>query len=126
MKKMIALLLSMSCFSLMAGPVLSKTMPQLQDHRKRLVIVQAIVSDIALNDLEKAAKNANVLVDMVSKDSERMPPESLRDANTTLEKTIRLFLKAVEKKDHLAIIGGYSDIVGNCYGCHAKYRDQVR
>lgn len=126
MKKMIVAMVSIACFCLIAGPALSKTMPQFQDHRKRLMIVQSIVSDIALNDLDKAAKDANVLLEMVSKDSEALPPESLRDANTTLEKSIRMFLKVVEKKDPLAIVGGYCDIIGNCYGCHTKYRDPVR
>ncbi len=126
MGKIIVAVLLVVFFCFTAGQVLSKTMPHAEDHGKRLVIMQSIVSDIALSDLEKAAKDANMLGDMVSKDSASLTPGSMKDANINLENSIRAFNKALEKKDFLVIIGSYSDILGHCYGCHTKYRDSIR
>ncbi len=123
MKKAIAIALSSIFLFLSAGSVSSKVMPQIQEHKKRLVMMQTIMSDIALSDLDKASKDATMLGEMVGRDTEAMPFSSLRDANANLEKAVRMFHAVVQKKEHLAIIGSYTDILGNCYGCHTRYRD---
>ncbi len=123
MRKAIAALLAAVFFLLPAGVVSSKMMPQLQEHKKRLVMMQTIMSDIALSDLDKASRDARALGEMVEKDTGSLQPSGLKDANVSLGKSIRMFSTAVEKKEHLAIIGSYSDILGSCYGCHTRYRD---
>ncbi len=123
MKKPVVVLISAICFLSLVGLVSSATMPQAQDHRKRLVVIQTIMRDIALSDLSRAMKDSSVLSDMVGKDTQSLSPSGLKDANAVLEQSIRMFHAALEKKDHLAIIGHFSDMLGNCYGCHTRYRD---
>ncbi len=64
-----------------------------------------------------------MLAETVGKDTEILPTVRLKDANTTLEKSLQTFIHAAVKKDPLTIVSSYADIIGNCYGCHAKYRD---
>jgi len=89
----------------------------------RLSLMQTILADLAASDFAKASRDAAVLQTTVSKDTAALPTENLKDANTTLDKSIGSFIRALDKRAPLEIVGGYSDIIGNCYGCHSRYRD---
>jgi len=123
MKKLVVSVVSMVCLFALAGQTFAELRPISKIMVKRLVLMQTVISDLAISDFDKAAADARVLSETVGKDTEILPTAGLKDANTTLEKSIQSFIHAVGKKDPLAIVSSYADIIGNCYGCHAKFRD---
>lgn len=121
MKKIVLVVLAAA--ALMAAQASAELRPLSRIMVKRLVLMQTVISDLAISDFDKASKDAGVLADTVGKDTEVLPTAGLKDANTTLEKSLRSFISAAGRKDALAIVGSYADIIGNCYGCHSRYRD---
>ncbi len=123
MKKLAVSAGLMVCLIAMAGIASAELRPISKIMIKRLVLMQTVISDLAISDFDKAAADARVLADTVGRDNEILPTQGLKDANTTLEKSLLSFIRAAEKKDALMIVSSSSDIIGNCYGCHARYRD---
>ncbi len=123
MKKMLLSVFVAACLLAAAAPTYAELRPISKIMVKRLTLMQTVISDLAISDFDKAAADAQVLSETVDKDTQILPTAGLRDANTTLEKSIKAFIRALEKKDPLAIVSGYGDIIGNCYGCHSRYRD---
>ena len=123
MKKLAVAVLSVAFLLAVVGQASAELRPISKIMIKRLVLMQTVISDLAISDFDKAAADANVLADTVGKDTQILPSQGLKDANTTLEKSIHSFIRAAGKKDALAIVSSYGDIIGNCYGCHARYRD---
>jgi hypothetical protein len=123
MKKLVLSMLSVVCLLAMAGQTSAELRPISKIMVKRLVLMQTLISDLAISDFDKAAADARVLAETVGKDTEILPSTGLKDANTTLEKSLQTFIHAAGKKDPLTIVSSYADIIGNCYGCHAKFRD---
>jgi hypothetical protein len=111
------------CFLALAAPAPAELRPLSKIMVKRLVAMQTVIGDLAISDFDKAATDAQTLADTVEKDTHILQTAGLRDANTTLEKSIVTFIRASQKKDPLAIVSSYADIIGNCYGCHSRYRD---
>jgi cytochrome c556 len=123
MKKMIVAVMSVICLIAIAGQASAELRPISKIMVKRLVLMQTVISDLAISDFDKAAADARVLAETVNKDTEILPSQGLKDANTTLEKSLQTFIHAAGKKDALTIVSSYADIIGNCYGCHSRYRD---
>ena len=123
MKRLAVAVLSVAFLLAVVGQASAELRPISKIMIKRLVLMQTVISDLAISDFDKAVADANVLADTVGKDTQILPSKGLQDANTTLEKSIRAFIRAAGKKDALAIVSSYGDIIGNCYGCHARYRD---
>jgi len=123
MKKLVVSVVSVVYLFVMAGLASAELRPISKIMVKRLVLMQTVISDLAISDFDKAAADAKVLADTVGKDTEILPTAGLKDANTTLGKSLQTFIHAVAKKDPLSIVSSYADIIGNCYGCHAKFRD---
>jgi hypothetical protein len=123
MKKFVVSIVSVACLFAMAGRASAELRPISKIMVKRLVLMQTVISDLAISDFDKAAADARVLSETVGKDTEILPTAGLKDANTTLERSLQAFIHAAGKKDPLAIVSSYADIIGNCYGCHAKFRD---
>jgi hypothetical protein len=123
MKKLAVAVVSGACLLIMVGQTSAELRPISRIMVKRLVLMQTVISDLAISDFDKAAADAKVLAETVGKDTEILPSMGLKDANTTLEKSLEAFVHAAGKKDPLTIVSSYADIIGNCYGCHAKFRD---
>lgn len=123
MKKLLVAVVAVACLLAMIGQASAELRPISKIMVKRLAVMQLMIGDLAISDFDKAATDAKVLADTVGKDTQILPTKGLKDANTTLEKSIQTFIRAVGKKDALSIVSSYADIIGSCYGCHATYRD---
>jgi hypothetical protein len=123
MKKLVVSIVAAFCLIVMTNQASAELRPISKIMVKRLVLMQTVISGLAISDFSKAAADAGALADTVGKDTQLLPTAGLKDANTTLEKSLRTFIRAAGKKDPLAIVSSYGDIIGNCYGCHSRYRD---
>lgn len=122
MKKLAVAVLSVACLLVMVGQASPELRPVSKNMAKRLALMQQLIRDIVTSDFDKAAADAKTLDDIVGKDTQILQSSGLRDADTTLEKSIVTFIRAAEKKDALMIFSSYADILGNCYGCHSVYK----
>jgi hypothetical protein len=122
MKKPAVAVLSVACLLVMIGQAPAELRPTSQNMAKRLALMQLLIKDITTNDFDKATSDAKALADTVDKDTKNAASSGLRDADTTLEKSIATFMRAAEKKDALTICSSYADILGSCYGCHSVYK----
>ena len=124
MQKPVIVTLSFLCLLSLTAFAAAKPAPQPQHgHRQRLTQMQTILDAVALNDLEKAEKGATDLTEIVSKDIQTMSDSELKNKTQSLLNSIRVFIEALDKKSHLTIIETFSNILGNCYACHIKFRD---
>jgi cytochrome c556 len=89
----------------------------------RLATMQKLIAGLALSDFDLVKKTADKFADTVKSNTEILPSEGLKAANTHLEKAIKEFSEAVGKKDPSEITAKFGGIIGACYGCHAKFRD---
>lgn len=121
MKKLTAAVLSLACLLVIVGLASAEPRPVSKNMAKRLALMQQLTRDIVASDFDKAMANAKALAASVGKNTQDLS-SGLRDADTTLEKSIMTFISAAEKKSPLMMSSSYADILGNCYGCHAVYK----
>ena len=121
MKKLTVAALSLACFLVMVGQASTEPRPASKNMAKRLVLMQQLTRDIVTSDFDKAMADAKALADGVGKNTQDLS-SGMKDADTTLEKSIMTFIHAAEKKSPLMMSSSYADILGNCYGCHAVYK----
>jgi hypothetical protein len=122
MKKLAVAVLSVACLSVMVGQAFAEPRPVSKNMAKRLALMQLLIRDITTSAFDKATADAKELAAIVGKDTQILTSSGLRDADTTLEKSIATFIRAADKKDALTICSSYADILGNCYGCHLVYK----